>query len=168
MLVLFSMEYCFNMAKYLNDGVCLNINSLHSCLHCIHFILLLHIHKWHSVTVFISMLSCQSLMNCTVFFNPSHRLRSLLDGGFLLGLVGGRPFTGRTGEQDQVVFGLRDLREVNESKLYECSVSVQQVRTVIMWGKLLGGMLVVRCHQHQGQAGEGLRLGDYFLKLWYQ
>lgn len=48
------------------------------------------------------------------FLPPSHRLRSLLDGGFLLGLVGGRRFTGRAGEQDQVVFGLRDLWEIKE------------------------------------------------------
>lgn len=50
------------------------------------------------------------------FLPPSHRLRSLLDGGFLLGLVGGRRFTGRAGEQDQVVFGLRDLWEIKERK----------------------------------------------------
>lgn len=41
----------------------------------------------------------------------SHRLRSLLDGGFLLGFVDGRRFSGRAGEEDQVVFGLRDLWE---------------------------------------------------------
>lgn len=40
------------------------------------------------------------------------RLRSLLDSGFLPGLVGGRLFTGRAGEQDQVVFGLRNLADV--------------------------------------------------------
>lgn len=46
----------------------------------------------------------------------SHRLRSLLDGGFPFGLVGRRRFAGAAGEQDQVVFGLRDLREAKESE----------------------------------------------------
>ncbi len=51
------------------------------------------------------------------FFLPhSHRLRSLLDSVFLHGLVGGRRFTGRAGEQDQVVFGLGDLWGMNKSE----------------------------------------------------
>ena len=46
------------------------------------------------------------------YLSSSHCLRPLLlDGRFLLGLVGGRRFSGGTGEEDQVVFGLRDLGE---------------------------------------------------------
>lgn len=39
-------------------------------------------------------------------------LRSLLDCGFLLGLLRRQRFTGRAGEQDQVIFGLRNLADV--------------------------------------------------------
>lgn len=43
-------------------------------------------------------------------FVHSHRLRSLLDGGFLHGLVGGPRFRGRAGEENPVVAALRDLK----------------------------------------------------------
>lgn len=41
---------------------------------------------------------------------PSHRLWLLLDGCFLLGFMRGLCFSGRAGEEDQIVFGPRDLQ----------------------------------------------------------
>ena len=104
------------MFKYLNHGVCLNFEFI-TFLFTLYPLYSVTRHKCNSFYFHAELL---------LFFTPPHRLWLLLDGGFLLGPVGGRPFTGRTGEQDKVIFGLRDLQ------MNKCSVSVEQVRTVIM------------------------------------
>lgn len=65
----------------------------------------------------------------------SHRLRSLLDGGFPLGLVGGRRFSGRAGEEDQVVSGLSDLEERRESEHEAAGKTSTALSFLHIWGK---------------------------------
>lgn len=64
-----------------------------------------------------------------VFASYSFHLWSLLDCGFLLGLSREHCFSGQAGEQDHVIFGVRDLWEEEESTsssssyLEECNKS---------------------------------------------
>ena len=96
-----------------------------SAVSCITFPCNVFLHKHHLKISFIS--------NHNVFaLAPSHHLRSLLDGGFLLDLLGRRHFTRRAGEQDQVVFGLRDLWRMNKSELKKPSTECDSVELVFI------------------------------------